>query len=398
MGYINSGTSLTLTAKLTPIGRQKLILTNNNLITSFSLGDSDANYYAALPLLTSQMPGNSGNIGPYGTFSNSVAPSVAIKSSLVLNNTGVTLKAVEPQSSGLTTNILSNGLVTLSASSLTQNTVNRNDINTDPLVNLYYSFNLPLNSSEDNYFTGVTYSNNGFSNTGFSGLAQSNIYVIGINNSLFGESLDGRAVKVQVTTTASTYTLYSTFQNNGQPLTVQDANYCDTSIEAKLFDTNPAIMFSDKILKPNGGNSSLSWATGFNTVKPFSQNGKQLYNLTTNTNLSQSADTAVGVAYLDKGFIVITNQQMINEGIISSSTTVTFNSISTSVVQNVTCIANRGEFGTSTNPTFAVSDTPRISEVGIYDTDNALIAIAKPDRHIVRNVNEFLALSIKITI
>ena len=276
MGYISSGTSLTLTAKLTPIGRQKLILTDNNLITSFSLGDSDANYYAALPLLSGQMPSNSGNIGPYGTFSNSVAPSVAIKSSLVLNNTGVILKAVEPQSSGLTTNIISNGLVTLSASSLTQNTVNRNDINTDPLVNLYYSFNLPLNANDDYVFTGVTYSNNGFSNTGFSGLAQTKIYVIGVNNSLYGESLDGRTVKVQVTTTASTYTLYSTFQNKGQPLTVQDANFCDNSIEAKLFDTNPAIMFSDDILTPNGGNASLSWGTGFNTVKPFSQNGKQL--------------------------------------------------------------------------------------------------------------------------
>jgi hypothetical protein len=63
MGYINSGTSLSLTAKLTPIGRQKLILTNNNLISAFSLGDSDANYYAALPLISGQIPGNGGNVG-----------------------------------------------------------------------------------------------------------------------------------------------------------------------------------------------------------------------------------------------------------------------------------------------------------------------------------------------
>jgi hypothetical protein len=165
-----------------------------------------------------------------------------------------------------------------------------------------------------------------------------------------------------------------------------------------MFGNNSAIMFSDNILKPNGGNSLLSWSTGYGTVKPFSQNGKQLFNLTTNVNLSQSADTAVGIAYLDKGFLVVTNQQIINEGIISSATTVYTNSISTSVVQNVTCIANRGEFGTSTNPTFTTSDVPRISEIGIYDVDNDLIAIAKPDRHIVRNVNEFLALSIKITI
>ncbi len=66
------------------------------------------------------------------------------------------------------------------------------------------------------------------------------------------------------------------------------------------------------------------------------------------------------------------------------------------VVQNVTCLANRGEFGTSTNVTFRVGDTPRISEIGLYDGDGDLIAIAKMDRQILKNVNEFLALGIKI--
>lgn len=44
MGFIPNATTTTLTAKLTPIGRQLLRSTNNNLITKFSLGDSDANY------------------------------------------------------------------------------------------------------------------------------------------------------------------------------------------------------------------------------------------------------------------------------------------------------------------------------------------------------------------
>jgi hypothetical protein len=42
----------TLIAKLTPLGRQLLVTSNNTLITSFSLGDSDANYNALLPLTT----------------------------------------------------------------------------------------------------------------------------------------------------------------------------------------------------------------------------------------------------------------------------------------------------------------------------------------------------------
>lgn len=397
MGYISSGLTTTLTAKLTPIGRQKLILTNNNLVQSFSLGDSDANYYAALPLLAGQIPTDGGSIGPYLTTTNSVGLNVGIKSQLILNSTGLTYKPVESTSINLTTTIVPNGQVILSGGNLTQNTINRGNNNIDPLVNLFYSFGLPLSSNDDYRFTGLTYSQNGYSDTAFSGLAQSNIFAIGIDNSQFGEMIDGKVIKVELTTTASTYTLYSTFQNIGYSLPVEDANYNDTSIDVKQFGTNIGVMFSDNVKKPNG-DITLSWSTGFGSVKPFSQNRKQLYNLVTNSNLTQTADTAVGLAYLDEGFIIVTNQQIINEGIITSATVVTINSLSTSIVQNITCISNRGEFGTSTNKTFSVGDTPRISEIGLYDIDGDLIAIAKPDRHLVKNVNEFLALGIKITV
>jgi high-affinity K+ transport system ATPase subunit B len=59
MGY-NTTPTQTLIAKLTPLGRQ-LLVTSNTLITSFSLGDSDANYNALLPLTTGQIPAEWGN-------------------------------------------------------------------------------------------------------------------------------------------------------------------------------------------------------------------------------------------------------------------------------------------------------------------------------------------------
>ena len=68
------------------------------------------------------------------------------------------------------------------------------------------------------------------------------------------------------------------------------------------------------------------------------------------------------------------------------------------VYQIINCVADRGEFGSSTNPTFEFNDTPRISEVGLYDDIGNLIAYAKPDRQISKNINEFLALSIKISV
>jgi hypothetical protein len=398
MGYNTSATTITLTAKLTPTGRKKLILTNNNLVSSFSLGDSDANYNAALPLLTGEVPGDGGNIGTYSSQTNSVAPNVSMKSILLVNNTGITKKDVEIQSSEVVINTIANGLTSVDTTFLTQNVVDRNNTSTDSLVNLYYSFNLPVSSNDDYKFTGLTSSQGGFSDTALSGLAQTKIIVIGVDNTKYGELIDGKTIKVELTTSASTYTIYSTYQNTGQPQSVLDGTYSDPSENTKFLGDNISLLFSDGIKKPSG-DALLSWSTGWSTVKPFAVNGKQPYNLVTDTNISEYVDESVGVAYLDKGFIVITNPTIVNAFSASTTaTTVTFNSVSTSVEQNITCIANRGEFGTSTNATFTYSDTPRISEIGLYDIEGDLIAIAKTDRHLVKNINEFLALGVKISV
>jgi hypothetical protein len=403
MGYVNSATTTTLTAKLTPLGRRKLILTNNNLITSFSLGDSDANYSATLPLTTGQVPADGGSIGPYNSTTNSVGPNVKIETVLTVNNTGALTKAVEPESSQLTTEYIAIGQTAITgAANIKSNLVNRNNINTDPLVNLYHSFRLPLNISDDYKFTGFTAAQGGYLDTAYSGLAQSQIAVIAIGNSQYGELIDGKSLKIDITTAAPllTYTIYATYENTGVSLANQDASYYDNSSNAKIFGENIAFLVSDDIQKPNGGDATLSWATGFGTAKPYSLNNKQLFNFNTNTNLSLYADKLVGIAYLDRGFAVITHPDIVFwfNFVDTSASTVTLDSVSSQIIQNVTCIANRGEFGVSTNTTFKVTDTPRISEVGLYDTDNDLIAIAKLDRHLLKNVNEFLALGVKISI
>lgn len=399
MGYNNSATTTTLTAKLTPIGRKKLILTNNNLITHFSLGDSDANYYAAMPLTTGQIPNDGGDNGPYYSLTNSVGPDVTLKSMLILNNSGDLKKAVEPESSELTTEMIANGAQT--ELSIRRDIINRTASNTDSLVNLYYSFNLPLNSGDDYKFTGITNNLGGFADTALSGIAQSKILVAGVENSQYGEIIDGKTIRVNVQGVSTSYTLYSTFENTGQQLNVLDANYSEQSISTNTLGKNIAFLFSDNIKKPNGGDPSLSWSTGYGTVKPFSVNSKQQFNLMTNTNIAKTADTVVGIAYLDKGFIVITHPTIVNDFSASTPTNfiqVTCDSFSTSVIQNVTCIANRGEFGNSTNPTYKSDSIPRISEIGLYDTDGDLIAISKTDRHVIKNVNEFLAFGIKFNV
>jgi hypothetical protein len=396
MGFISSATSLTLIAKLTPYGREKLITNNNSLIKYFSLGDSDANYNIPIPLTTGEVPSISGNIGPDSSVSNSTAKKTNLKSQLIVNPSGALTKSVDVQSINVTTEEVYNGFTTISGSSLTINYINRAD-SSDSLANLFYSFGLPLNAIDDNKFTGLTFNSGGYSNTALSGLAQSDIVTIALDDTTYGECLDGKSIKIEFPTSAGTYTIYSTFQNKNQNKSIEDANYTETSSTTTFLGSNIALLFSDDIATPNGNSPSLSWSTGYNTVKPFSVNQKELYNLQTNTNLGQTADTVVGVVYLDKGIIVLTEPSIVNNfDAFSSGTTVSFNSVSTKVYQNITCLANRGEFGGSINTTFTGSDTPRISEVGLYDSSGGLIAFAKTDRQLLKNINEMFALNIKI--
>ena len=399
MGYNNTATTLSLTAKLTPIGRQRMVSTNNSLIKTFSLGDSDANYQTSLLLNTGEVPALNGNIGFGNTTSNSTATAVGLKSVLILNTSGMLTKPVSSQSVNILTETASNGSTIISGSNLTFNVINRLDYTSDERVNLFSSFGLPITPADFNLFTATTTNFGGYSNTSYSGVATNKILVIAINNSTFGECIDGKTVKLSLPTSAGTYTLYSTFQSNQQAANVLDSTISETNVTTKQFGQNIAMLFSDQILKPNGGNTSLSWATGYGLNRPFSLNGKQTFNAQTNTNIGQTGDTIVGLAYLDKGFIVITHPTIVNNFTSSATTatTVTLDSVSTNVFQIINCIADRGEFGSTTNKTFEVGNTPRISEVGLYDENGNLIAVAKTDRHITKNVNEFLALSIKIT-
>ena len=397
MGYNSSATTLTLTAKLTPLGRQKMVSSNNTLIKSFSLGDSDANYYSDLTLVSGEIPSLGGNIGPNASFSNSTTQSVSLKSMLVLNTSGLVTKPVASQSINILSETVKNGFTTVSGSNISYEVVNRADLTTDTMVNLFYSFGLPLNSSDDVDFTVTTYANGGYSDTALSGLAVSDILIIAINDSTYGECIDGKTIKIEIPYSAGTYTLYSTYQASVNSLAISDSAFTDSAQQTNMFGNNVSVLVSDDILKPNGGDTSLSWATGYNTDKPFSINGKQTYNLQTNSNLSVSADTLVGMAYLDKGILVVTNPTIVNDASIGAPT-VSFNSVSTNVYQSITCIADRGEFGATTNPTFEAGDIPRISEVALYDDLGNIIAIAKTDRHITKNINEFLALGIKVTL
>jgi hypothetical protein len=392
MGFNLSSTTINLVAKLTPIGRQKLVTTNSNLVSSFSLGDSDANYYVSSELMSGQVPSLAGNINT----SNGVASNYNIKSFVVLNQNGSISKPIEQSSVKILTNQTSNGFNTISGSNLTHIVVDRLNT-TNSYVNLFYSLGLPLTDKEVNTYSGVSSTFGGYSDTSYSALGVTNVGVIAINNNTYGEVIDGKTIKVTIPTSSTTYNIYGTFKNKNANPSVEDNNINETSPIARGFGDNIVFLFSDEIQTPNGS-SATTWSSGYNLLKPYSLNNKNLFSDTTLVGLGLSADTIVGMVHLDKGIITILNPQILSDmgGVMDTGTTVSFNSLNTQVSQIFTCIAERGEFGASTNRTFALGDSPRISEVGLYDSNNNLIAIGKLDRHVTKNINEFLALSIKI--
>jgi hypothetical protein len=121
----------------------------------------------------------------------------------------------------VTSETITNGQTLISGANISQITVRSNFL-TDSYVNLFYSFGLP-NSVDDNKYTGTTYVNGGYSDTALSAVAKTKIVVISVDTSQYGETIDGKSIKISLPTSGGTYNIY-TFQNKGIQATVEDAN------------------------------------------------------------------------------------------------------------------------------------------------------------------------------
>jgi len=76
MGLISSANTITITAKLTKAGRERIIEESNTIISNFVLGDSDANYKTNAVLGTGLIPVNSGDLGENGGVNNNIAEGI----------------------------------------------------------------------------------------------------------------------------------------------------------------------------------------------------------------------------------------------------------------------------------------------------------------------------------
>jgi hypothetical protein len=324
MGFINSANTVTIRARLTNLGREKLLTSNNTIFSHFELGDSDANYNTSEKLTTGRIPSDSGNLGANSLTNDNIYDNVGINSKLYVTVAPITKKAVEKNSSKINTAITSVGENTISGTSLTYLEIDKTDTNSQN-TNYFKSLSLPIKGADNNFFTGTTSQNGGWSDTPFSGLGVNKVLMGVIDNSQYGEIIDGKSVKISlpvytgfttggVPTGLTTYDIYSTFPRTTIPKSDLDSQYVDmSSYPQSLFrrKINVAYLVSDNIQKPNN-DSSKSWSTGYDSFKPFSLNGKELLNVQTVSSTGINADKIAGVIYLDKGIFIITDQVIVN--------------------------------------------------------------------------------------
>ncbi len=394
MGYINSAATVNIVGKLTPTGRKKMALGGSTIITKFSLGDSDANYNVVEGLNFGEVPEICGN--NYGTITNNGGLDYQFRSRLLYTGSS-TKKPVLNSTFNINDNYSDIGYKTInySANTISHKIINKYNYN-DSSTNLFYSLGLPINNSDNIKYSATTSVNGGYSDTSFSGFSNDNVLIIALDGGEYGELIDGKSIKIEIQTTASTYTIYSTYENKNNQLTDEDNRYVDISNNSSQFSKNTSLLFCDDIRKPNN-DITKSWSTGYSSNKPFSLYKKELFNFKNDTNNNRVVDLSIGVAYLDKGLFVITEPSIVNSfDVNNTSTTITLNSVITTINQKITCIADRNEFGTSSNKTFINGSTPRITEIGLYDNSDDLIAIAKTNTTYLKPIDELMVFNLKI--
>ncbi len=324
-------------------------------------------------------------------------------------------------------------------------------------ANYFISFRLPY--TEDALSTASTLS---LQNPQIQQLNVDRIVIVPIPREEYNEIIDGRSVTFKVpqlsgssamsaiTVVSSTYTELNKFQNS------------------PLLGNNVAFLFSDDINLPRtgttgGGTSSFFPRTTWNVV-PF-VNRPQAHAYTdlavsdintdtrpwsgvnlaveveekypTNTNQGYNYDIPVGYVSLDRGFLILTHPDIVdnipwtqgyqlhtnevNTGSTSATTNVyfddtsvsqiTFNDININFRTSVVCLALPTEFVFSTNPSWNLQynldelnngtngfDPVQVTEIGLYNKNDELIAIAKLDRPVEKNYTNLITFNLDIDV
>jgi hypothetical protein len=370
----------------------------------------------------------------------------------------------------------------LSGSKLSYTLADRSNVGSK-YSHYFATFSIPHERSNSIFYSGDTIAKY---NPEMFQLNVDKVVVIPISENNYSEYIDGRSITLKVPQWGDTYkTIVSSF-------------YSDKTKTTKIADSplqyfgpnNVAFLFSDDVNKPYTGttengtvNRSLvsSWnpTTNFRNrpsavayqaeVKTLDYNKdqrpwssvklavpvNQAYPKSLNTyddvTSGYNYDIPVGFVCLDKGYVVLTHPDIIDnipwtsgstiyeggygdgtgiagENIIigsndgatsgtsrivftSTTSTLTYEDISIRYMTSVVCIAMPGEFFVSKNPTWPLSrnlaeinnhttnfDSIFVSQIGLYNVNEQLIAVAKLDRPVEKTYDGLISFNLEIDI
>ncbi len=354
------------------------------------------------------------------------------------------LKMVETGSTVFETSIVKTSN-TISGTKLKFTKADRTDLNNRPYGNLFSSFNLPITPEQKSLFE----SGGTFYNTAITGVNVDNVIIAEIPKNEYGELIDGKTISFTIPTTGGTVSIFSTYFNDSSENTNKpNERLTDATSQAAYFGITPngdngynsniAFLFSNTIKAPqfNTGTTWNQWTTAnkFSSTDPLgSTTNKQfaVFNPSLNVNNGIS-DQVVGIAYLDKGFFVITDPTLVStfnyssgfssgyDNIASGNTyngdsnftqiyftgnsSASYTSVKTEFIQNIYALALAEEFYESTNPTFLEvysdgnnnNEPVLVTEIGLYNENGELIAIGKTSEPIPKTKSNIVTFNIQL--
>lgn len=279
--------------------------------------------------------------------------------------------------------------------------VNRNTL-TNGKTHIFRTFNLPLTEEEKARFDAK------YTNTALQYLNNDEILYIPIPSQLYREQIDGDSIEVRFPTSGGTDTViygrYFQNSNIGIPLAQlhSESNtfaneFGSDFTESDGLTSNAVFLFSDNIAPPLSG---ATWSDPEQYAIYSDDREVPKCDVVTGGTF---VDKCVGIAYLDKGFIVLTHPDIIAgfdftaaknvsdgtaygggqdfQGIYLDNSTLKFRSFANSYLQSLNYIIQQNEFNRSSNPTFDTNTNNSlfITEFGAYNSNQELLAIIKFD-------------------
>lgn len=343
---------------------------------------------------------------------------------------------------------------TVNSSGLTYTLCDRTDLLSKE-ANYFISFRVP--HTQANLDTGSTLS---LQSPELQQLNVDRMVISPIPREYYNEIIDGRSVTFTVPQLSGTSSV------SGMTVVSSTYSQLDKFQNSVLLGNNIAFLFADDINLPrvgtiNGGDTDFLPRTTWN-VSPF-VNRPQAHayadlepadintdtrawsgvNLAvevdevypTTTNQGYNYDIPVGFVALDKGFLVLTHPDIVdnipwgqgfsahtNGANLTSGTTdiyfsdatssnVTFNDININFRTSVVCLALPTEFVFSTNPSWNLQfninelsngtngfDPVQVTEIGLYNRNQELIAVAKMDRPVEKTYTNLITFNLDIDV